>query len=208
MSFFKRTTGALFVPLLTLAVLTACGDSSDNSSASATVSTESSTGSQLPAGDAGEPTTVESVAEGSSSSAPDTAAFSECLKANGVELPEGFDGTGGGLGRLGNPGSLPDGLDLAALQGAFGKCGDKLPTGLGLPGAGQGGIGAALGGADFSAYTTCLKDNGLTIPEPFDPTKIDLADPAFSEATNACQVLLPSGLQGLNPGSAPTTVGA
>ncbi len=209
----KRTARALFVPLfglsIGLSVLAGCGSSSaDTTAADVSVA---ATATNTEATDTANDTTAGSKADAkSTASASDADAFTDCLKAQGVELPDGFApggaGAGGaGLGQSGAPASLPEGVDLAAMQTALAACQDKLPAGAALPG---GGPGAAAGGADFSAYTTCLKDNGIAIPEPFDPSKLDMSDPAFADAATTCKPLLPAAFQGLAPASPPTTVGA
>lgn len=199
MTTFHRARILLFVPLLGLAVLSGCGGSSSSSDTTATPESVAPVPGETTADVSN--TSDTAAAAGQPGNSGDTKAFSDCLKEQGVELPEVFTPGAGGAG---NPGSIPEGLDLAKLQPALAACQDKLPAGAGRPGSGASGA----GGADFSAYTTCLKDNGVAIPEPFDPSKLDPTDPKFTAAATTCQPLLPAGLPGVGAGAPSTTMAA
>jgi hypothetical protein len=118
----------------------------------------------------------------------------DCLKANGLEIPEGEFGASGGT-----PPSLPAGIDPGVIQKALAACQDKLPAGMGLPGAG--GLGGAAG-PDISAFATCLKDNGVAVPDNPKITDIPLNDPKFAEASKTCAPLAPGRAGALTPGAA------
>jgi hypothetical protein len=130
----------------------------------------------------------------------------KCLADNGVTSPEGGLGARPGAGAAaGALPSLPEGVDQAALQKAFAECGGQIPGGgAGLPGN---------GGPDLSAFTTCLKDNGVNIADGAAITDLPIDDPAFQAASQTCAPLLPAegALPGgaapsALPGAAPTTV--
>ncbi len=130
----------------------------------------------------------------------------KCLADNGVTLPVGGLGARPGTGAT--PGalpSLPEGVDPAALQKAFAECGGQIPGGgAGLPGN---------GGPDLSAFTTCLKDNGVNIAEGAAIADLPISDPAFQAASQTCAPLLPTGgvpgaVPGAAPGAVPTTTAA
>jgi hypothetical protein len=190
----RRSRRAVAASILgAVAFLSACSSSEKASTTAVAIVSDTAT-----TGD-----TVAAAAQTSAAGAPsgvDPAArkvFSDCLKANGVELPEG------GLGAPGAGGALPEGVDATKMQTAFSACKDKLPAGAALPGIGAGGA----GGPDLSAFTTCLKDNGVTVAEPFDFSKLDLKDPAFTAAAKTCAPLLPDDMP-IADASAPTTIAA
>jgi hypothetical protein len=95
---------------------------------------------------------------------------------------------------------LPGGIDQQKLQAAFKACG-------GTPGGFPGG-GAANSKA-FTAYLSCLRDHGVTVPtstsgaQPGGPGALNAVrnDPKFAAANKTCQALLPT------RGSTTTTAG-
>jgi hypothetical protein len=196
----NRARRAFSVALIgSVAFLSACSSSTDSSTTTAVsvvadsaVPNETAAAAESQAATGADPAGVDPAAQ---------KAFTDCLKENGVELPAG------GLGAAGAGGGLPEGVDPAKLQTAFAACGDNLPAGAAgrLPGLGGGAAGAS--GPDLSAFTTCLKDNGVTVPEPFDISKLDLKDPAFTAASQTCAPLLPAGLPA-GSGAVPTTIAA
>jgi hypothetical protein len=130
------------------------------------------------------------------------AALTDCLAENGVEIPEGGLGAGLGGSGAGLGGSLPEGFDPTKLQAAMQACQDKLPEGIQLPGAGAG-----AGGPDISAFITCLKDNGVVVPDNATIAQLPTGDPAFGAASETCRPLLPQ-LPGAAGAGVPTTVAA
>jgi hypothetical protein len=182
-------------------LLGACGGSDSSSGASdsnetvATASTDTTPDDATPV----ETTPADSGEAGSAASgaAPVDAAaleeFTDCLSEQGVQIPEGFTPGAGLLGGAGaTPGSLPEVFDPAAMQSAMAACQDKLPAGAGLGGAGLDGA----NGPDISAFTTCLRDNGVNIPENPTIRDINPSDPAVATASETCAALLPENLRG------------
>ncbi|MEU7888492.1 hypothetical protein AB0B54_23570 [Microbispora bryophytorum] len=146
-------------------------------------------------------TTTTQAAAGGGSSAGPQAAFTECLRKNGVTLPSGRP--------WGRPGGRPTARPTARPSGGFGgfrsmdpamskafeACRSLMPQG------GRGGFGGQRG-ADpqaMQAFRTCMKDNGAELPADGrvrrDPAT---ADPKAAKAYDKCKVLLPA------PNSAPT----
>jgi len=163
------------IPMCALLVLTgACGDDSTSS------------------------TTTTTSQSGSSTAAGDTKAFTDCLKKHGVDLPEGFGGGPGG-GTSGGPppeaggaGTPPAGFDPAKMQEAQKACQSLAPEG------GFGGAGGPGQGGGNAAYTSCLKDHGVDLPDPSAgttgaPSSIPADDATFQAAQQACQSLLSTG---------------
>ena len=147
--------------------------------------------------------------------------YLDCMKQQGVELPNGAGfqlGAGGGeappgtlqlgqgqapQGQAGN-GAAPPSFDTSKLQAAQEACGDLLPEGANF--GGPGGFGGANGGgvdtSAFNAYRSCMSDHGVTIPERQDnqldqpPASIDRDSDSFKSANDVCASLLPNGGQG------------
>ncbi|HEY5013173.1 MAG TPA: hypothetical protein VIK61_10775 [Acidimicrobiia bacterium] len=144
-------------------------------------------------------------------------AYRTCLSQHGVTLPQrtrptgssgspppsgsgagglaGDGGFGGGSGSGfggGTPQSLPKGVTAAQFAAAQTACRSKLPSG-GLFGGGQ-------GGQAFQAYTSCLRDHGVTISRVAPQTTVagsprptfNRNDPKFVAANKVCAALLPS----------------
>jgi hypothetical protein len=144
------------------------------------------------------------------------AAYRTCLSQHGVNLPKrtprtggppssgtgtagggfgggGFGGGGfGGGGLGGTPRSLPPGVTASQYAAAQKACASKLPTG----GFGRGGLGSPA----FQAYTSCLRDHGVTIPGATTQTTtagsprptFNRNDPKFVAANQICRALLPT----------------
>lgn len=149
-------------------------------------------------------------------------AFRDCLKEQGVELPEGaFNGPGsgqrpsipegerptfpeggrpsfpaGGKDGGGFPGISVPGVSNEKLQDAFAACRDKMPNGGGFGGGGA-------GGQQMQAYLSCLRDHNVSVPTT--PANTDGGppaggagfgnfqdDPNFAAANKTCQALLPA----------------
>lgn len=136
-------------------------------------------------------------------------AYRNCLTQHGVNMPTfnrpsgsarpsgrpsgGFGGGGGfrGGGFPGMGGASPD----AATQKALDACKSLRPQFNGQRGG--------AGGADSSAYqafTSCLKDHGVTLPSPTASGArggggfrggLNTADPKTAKAYSTCKVLLP-----------------
>jgi hypothetical protein len=186
-------------------------------------------------------------------------AYRQCLQDNGVtgggRAPGRQGGGGNQGGSAGNDTSSGStsprpSIDPAVLQKAQEACKATLPAGLdpttlarGGQGQGQGqgqGDRQGRGGgnlAQLQPYLTCLRDNGVAVPErqagdasapatstppasggapPADERggglgQIDRTSPVFQAANEKCKVLLPEGMTlpgGRPDGTAPTTAGA
>lgn len=182
----------LATPLSALAVagaslaLVACGSSSDGSS---------STGASATAG--GQSATRNA----------DFQKFQQCLKDNGVTLPDRGDGRRPPAGSSATPptttdaappaGGFPGGADSAKVQKAMQACAKYRPQGAG-PGQGYGyGDGGTRPRMDIKAYTpylTCLKDQGLDVKvsDGFNALRnLKQSDPKVQAAFKTCQSKLP-----------------
>lgn len=141
-------------------------------------------------------------ATSASASGGDANAFRNCLKEHGVDVPDNLGQRGPGQGQPpagGQPptgaqgGGQPFGNDPKS-QEAFNACRDKAPAG---------GFGGARNSQAFQAYTSCLRDHGVDVPDPSTrtststgqstpPPTFDRNDPDFAAANQACQALLPT----------------
>lgn len=128
-------------------------------------------------------------------------ALQKCLKSHGVDLPTGFSGgrppgaqssqggqgSQGSQGSQGTPPSLPAGVDLQKLQSALQACGGTF---------GGGGGAAGPNSQAFQAYTSCLRDHGVNVPQQGasnqTPPTFDRSSAAYSAANKVCGALLPS----------------
>jgi hypothetical protein len=136
-------------------------------------------------------------------------AFRECLRGQGIDLPEGFgnrqpgDRTPGSFPAGGptgaRPGGAPAGVDTEKFQAAMQKCGGSAGGPPGGFAGGPGGDPQAL-----EAYFSCLGDHGVKVPTPTSgstPGSIPRgsstlgavrSDPKFAAANKTCQPLLPA----------------
>ena len=174
--------------------LTACS-SSGSSSADAKPSGSASGSSTASAG----------AGRGGNSQAME--AYRQCLSQHGVTMPTfkrpsggarpsgrpsgGYGGGFGGGGFPGFGGASPD----AATQKALQDCASKRPQFGGR--GGQGGFNSSA----FQAFTSCLKDHGVTLPTASPGAGgrgysgfrgVDTADPKTAKAYAACKPLLPT----------------
>jgi len=154
-------------------------------------------------------------------------AYRACLQEHGADVGA-FGGArqrpSGATGFSGPPadGATRATIDPATLQAAQDACKDLQPAnGAGGPGgAGARGASGATGalGQQFSAYLSCLTDNGVTAASGATGGRglgsIDRTAPTFTTANEKCKVLLPDGVdpfaggaggRGGPPGSAPAT---
>jgi hypothetical protein len=171
--------------------LVACGGSSNSSS--------TSTGSSSSTGSSGG-------ASGTTATASQQK-FAQCLKDNGVTLPNragggGQGGPGGGQGG-GNGYGPPRGLGGGgggggAAGGKFGKaqqaCAKYRPQGAGPGGGGGAGARPRQDIKAYTPYLTCLKDAGLDIKvsDGFNALRnLKQSDPKVQAAFKSCQPKLP-----------------
>jgi hypothetical protein len=149
-------------------------------------------------------------ASGETNSTASAQKFQQCLKDNGITLPNRARGNGGGPPSTTAPGGAPR-RPGGGPGGAFGKaiqaCGKYRPQGMrggGGYGGGPGGGGGANGQA-ITGYLTCLKGQGLKI----DTTRgflglrgLNRNDPNVQKAIAACRSQLPQPAGG---GSSPSS---
>ncbi len=177
----RRTRPALVLALALVAslALAACGSSSSS------------------------PSTVTAAASASKArGAGRFSAVRECLKKDGIELPQpkagqtGKPGSGGGFFGGGTPGGgfqLPKGVTKAQFEAAMKKCGGGFR---------RGGFGARVQSATYkkalASFVKCMSSNGVTLPTPnttgkgpvFDTSKVDIQTTQFKTAEAKCAALI------------------
>jgi len=185
-----RLALALLVPGIALA-LAACGGSSTNSSASASVT--GGTGSSGAAGGGSTDVTAYRTCMSKHGVTLPTAGFGGGMRPSGTPtgtpngMPGGMAGGGGSAG-AGGPGggaALPSGVDATAFQKAEAACASLRPTGF--PG---GRPAASIGAAALKAFSSCMKDHGVTATNGLQG--LDRADSKVAAALRTCSVLLPA----------------
>ena len=156
----RRARLAVALPATALAVATIAGCGGGGSSAAGTTS-------------AAAPTSAAVAAAGGSggtggSGANGFAAYTACLKKNGVTIPTRASGaarpTGGARGSR-VPGGGFGGLNATSgpYAAAAKACASLRPTG-GFGGGGFGGANSSAIASELTAYRSCLSDNGVTLP--------------------------------------------
>jgi hypothetical protein len=183
----RAAAGILLVALASMA-LAACGGSSNSSSSSATTSASATT----------TPTKTAPGALGTAG-AGRFLALRECLKKNGVTLPQRKPGAGGFLGG-------PQGANKANYEAALKKCGRGF-----VPGRGR--FGSTLNTPQakqaLAKFASCLRENGVNVPAPntsgkgavFGTKGINTRSSAFKAAESKCRTDL-RGAFGATPGAA------
>ncbi|MGO9489748.1 MAG: hypothetical protein ACLQBB_12055 [Solirubrobacteraceae bacterium] len=155
------------------------------------------------------------------------AALRECLKKNGITLPQRTPGTtgqrhpptggafplgGGGAGGFAGGAHLPSGVTRAQYEAALKKCGG---------GVGRFGPRARLNSASFKksleSFSACMRQSGINLPAPntsgsgpiFDTKGLDTTSAAFRSAQSKCASLLAFRRPGTPgpPAGAPETAG-
>lgn len=118
------------------------------------------------------------------------AAFAQCLRDQGVDLPERTRATdSAGTPPPSRPAgarpstSLPAGADQAKIAAARAACQSLQPTDRGSMDGPRAQV--------FEAYASCMKDHGVTLPGggPGGPTGVNRDDPAFKAGDAICGVL-------------------
>jgi hypothetical protein len=160
--------------LLTLGTVVACADSADDGGGVATVEGDETAD---PGGSGTEQLSDEEQAQ----------AFVDCMREQGIDMPDPDPDGAGGLLSL-------DELDMTReeLQPALDACREYLPFGND---SGEPLDPETL--AQMTEFAQCMRDNGIEMPDP-DPNggfglaegDIDLQDPEFQAAVEACQDLL------------------
>lgn len=116
--------------------------------------------------------------------------FVDCMRENGVELPDPVpDGDGGFDFGVDDAGVA---LDDPAFRTAIQACRDKLP------GGGREYLDDPETQAQLREFAQCMRDNGVDFPDP-EPgggfggalAELDRNDPAFQQALDACRDKLP-----------------
>jgi hypothetical protein len=102
-------------------------------------------------------------------------------RPNGGNGGTGGGGFGGGFANRFN--TPPAGVDAAKYKTALAACKSKLPT---FGGGGQ-------NNTAFQAYTSCLKDHGVTLPTQGGSGSLNRNDPKVKAAMTTCAPLLPAG---------------
>ncbi|MFC1410578.1 hypothetical protein ACEZCY_15075 [Streptacidiphilus sp. N1-12] len=148
-------------------------------------------------------------------------AYRDCLAKHGVTMPTGrpggFGGNrsgrpsggfsrnpsfhpsnrpsggygGGGFGGFGGASANP------SAQAALKACASLAPQG-GFGGRGGGGAGNTA----LAAFTSCMKDHGVTLPANGGLRSLNTADPKTAAAYKVCKALLPT--PGATPAPTPT----
>ncbi|SHL58896.1 hypothetical protein [Actinacidiphila paucisporea] len=141
-------------------------------------------------------------------------AYRDCLSQHGVQLPS-FSPRTGGTGRPSGRPTGGGGFGGGGFGGGFGGASADPKTQAAMQAceslrpqfSGRGGAGGA-GGADSSAYqafTSCLKDHGVTLPTSsaspgatnrprggmFGAGALNTSDPKIAKAYTTCKALLP-----------------
>lgn len=174
-----------------------------------------SSGSGAPDAKSSAPASASAAASGG---AAGMEAYRDCLAQHGVKLPSFSPGASRPSGR---PSGMPSGRPSGAFRGGFGggtggasadperqkaaqACASVRPS-FNAPGG--------PGGADSSAiqaFTSCLKDHGVTLPSAspdattrprgggFFGSRLNTSDPKVSKAYDTCKPLLPQ-RQGASP---------
>jgi hypothetical protein len=150
------------------------------------------------------------------------AALRECLRKNGISLPQrtpgkrAAPGIGGLLGEGAAP-VLPKGVTRARYQAVIKKCGGLAPRRFG-PGRSR--FNSSEAKKAFAKFAACMRAGGVKLGEPntsgkgpiFDTKGIDTASAQFQKMERKCQSYLrtafggrPGGGAGAGPGAAPPT---
>ncbi len=186
----SRTAAGILLVALASMVLAACGGSSNSSSTAAATNANATTPTKTAPGTPGAP---------GARGAGRFLALRECLKKNGVTLPQNKAGAGGLLGGLQGP-------NKAAYEAALKKCGAGF-----VPGRGRFGSSLKTPQAKqaLAKFASCLRENGVKVPAPntsgkgaiFNTKGINTRSSAFAAAESKCRADL-RGAFGATPGAA------
>ena len=197
----RAAIATIAIALASLA-LAACGGSSSTSTTKTTSASSTAT----------TPTTSKPGFPG----AARFAALRECLKKNGVVLPQRTPGkrhapgAAGLLGAVGGP-VLPKGVSLARYDAVLRKCGGGLARRFK---GGRARFSSPEAKTALVKFSACMRENGIKLAEPntsgkgpiFDTKGIDTASSKFTAAERKCRTDLQSAL-GARPGAAPPGAG-
>ncbi|HEY9523823.1 MAG TPA: hypothetical protein VIR33_11340 [Thermopolyspora sp.] len=121
------------------------------------------------------------------------AAFTECLRKNGVTPPTGRPSGFPTARPSGSPSPRP-----SRGAGGFGTMNPKMREAMRACAALRGGGGRAFGGrggqddSAMRAFRTCMADNGAELPEGGGLRALRTTDPEISKALAKCRPLLPA----------------
>lgn len=196
---------ALIATVTVAVTLAACGGSSSSNSGDTSSTSSSATNS----------------ANATKPGGPGPSRFASlrsCLQKEGINLPSvpsggvGQQGSGeppsGGAGGV----KLPEGVSRSKFQEAIKKCG-----GGGFPNGSRSGFNSATAKAALTKYSTCMRENGINLPEPntsgkgpvFDTKGIDTSSESFKNAQKKCQTDLKGAFgAGRPPGGGQPPAGA
>ena len=204
MSIRIRRTRAAALPLLMLLAslaVAACGSSSHGSSSSPNTAASTTTSSTNAAARATKSTATTSTAPGQHAGGR-FAALPECLRKNGVPLPQPRPGAQPGTSGLFSGGSavrLPPGVTPARYQAALKKCG--APNIAGRLGRAHARVprGELLKNPAFkqalTSFTACMGEHGVKLAPPnvsgggsvFDTKGLNTKSPQFVAALSKCR---------------------
>ncbi|MBF9070867.1 hypothetical protein [Streptacidiphilus fuscans] len=136
------------------------------------------------------------------------AAYRQCLSQHGVTMPSGRptarpSGGGGGYGGGNGGGGFGFGGGASAnptMAAAMQACASLRPK---FGGGGKGGRGG-FNSTAMAAFTSCMKDHGVTLPATGGVRALNTADPKTSAAFNICKVLIPTRSPGAAPSASPS----
>jgi hypothetical protein len=135
-------------------------------------------------------------------------AFAECMRENGIDMPDPGGGGGGALFRVGGP----DGVDVETFEAANEACRHHLEAVMG-----EGGQELTPEQRDaMLAFAQCMREHGIDMPDPGTggPGGVfigragggdgpDPNDPEFREAMDACREHLGDAFPGRGGDEAP-----
>ncbi|GGK96877.1 hypothetical protein ACFFWE_19355 [Sphaerisporangium melleum] len=123
------------------------------------------------------------------------AAFAECMRKNGVDVPMRRPGGGAPTARpsgspFARPSGGPGGFGTMSpeMRKAFEACRSLMPQGR----RGPGGQGQGFDPSAMQAFRSCMKDNGAELPEKGGMRQLKTEDPAVAKALDKCRPLLPT----------------
>jgi hypothetical protein len=162
-------------------------------------------GSSKPAATASEPSgAADTTTTTSATGNADATAYRDCLTQHGVTTPNRGASTPPDSTPRGSFPNGPNGTQDPATQASFAACASLRPS------AGNGFGNRGANSQALQAYFSCLRDNGVAVPDATatgPPPSIDRASPAFAAANAKCQVLLPQRGDGSTTTTMTTTSG-
>jgi hypothetical protein len=167
----SRSAQTLFagLGLTTILTLSACGSGSDNNA-----------GTQVTPGGGG--------STGSAANSDQLVAYAQCLRGQGVDVPDPKPGQNLGTWLQ------QSGLDLNKLRGANAACQDKLLAGV------RSRANSSDTQDNLLKFAQCMRKNGVDMPDPkngqVDFGNLDRNSPKFKAASDECRKALAPGASG------------